>query len=152
MWTRQGQPPGSRWADKVLPYVDSWAEAVDDVVFEDRPHSDEAFADYLEWYLPRTRTRVVHVPPEPRIGFAPVSETYPPARDQNFALAVCFPHLIYRYQNCAIPLLNKSDASTIFLQYNVIQAIQTEATSSMNNAYEMAAPRRHLVYLLGHRS
>ena len=87
-WTRQGQPPGSRWADKVRPYVDSWAAALDDVVFEDRPHSDEAFADYLRWYLPRTRTRVVHVPPDARIEAARVSETYPVVRDQNFAIAV----------------------------------------------------------------
>ena len=87
-WTRQGQPPRSLWADKVRPYVESWAAALDDVVFEDRPHSDEAFADYLRWYLPRTRTRVVHIPPEPPIEPAAVSETYPLVRDQNFAIAV----------------------------------------------------------------
>jgi len=89
-WTRQGQPPGSRWADKVRPYVDSWAAALDNVVFEDRPHSDEAFADYLRRYLPRTRTRVVHIPPDARIEAAAVSETYPVVRDQNFAIAVRF--------------------------------------------------------------
>ncbi|RLM69182.1 hypothetical protein C2845_PM17G10240 [Panicum miliaceum] len=87
-WTRQGQPPGSLWADKVRPFVESWAEALDDVVFEDRPHSDEAFAYYLRWYLPRTRTRVVHVPPQPRMVAAPVSETYPLVLDQNFAIVV----------------------------------------------------------------
>ena len=89
-WTRQGQPPGSLWADKVRPFVDSWAAALDDVIFEDRPHSDEAFADYLRWYLPRTCTRVVHVPPEARIEAAAVSETYPLVRDQNFVIAVRF--------------------------------------------------------------
>ena len=89
-WTRQGQPPGSLWADKVRPYVDSWAAALDDVVFKDRPHIDEAFADYLRWYLPRTRTRVVHVPPEARIEAAAVFEMYPLVRDQNFAIAVRF--------------------------------------------------------------
>jgi len=87
-WTRQGQPPRSLWADKVRPYIESWAEALDDVIFEDRPHSDEAFADYLRWYLPRTRTRVVHVPPGAPIESAAVSETYPLVRDQNFAIAV----------------------------------------------------------------
>ncbi|RLN42381.1 transposon protein, putative, Mutator sub-class [Panicum miliaceum] len=80
-WTRQGQPAGSLWADKVRPLVESRAEALGDVVFEDRPHSDKAFADYLRWYLPRTRTRVVHVPPQPRMVAAPVSETYPLVRD-----------------------------------------------------------------------
>lgn len=88
-WTRQGQPPGALWADKIRPFMESWAQALDDVVFEDRPYSDEAFADYLRWYLPRTRTRVVYVPPQARMGPPPVSETYPIVRDQNFAIAVC---------------------------------------------------------------
>ena len=78
------------WADKILPYVESWAHTLDNVVFEDRPHSDEAFADYLRWYLPRTRTRVVHVPPEARIEAAAVSEMHPLVRDQNFAIALHF--------------------------------------------------------------
>jgi len=76
-WTRQGQPLRSLWTDKVRPYVESWAEALDDIVFEDQPYSDEAFADYLWWYLPRTRTCVVHVLPEALIEPAAVSETYP---------------------------------------------------------------------------
>ncbi|KAF8701353.1 hypothetical protein HU200_033683 [Digitaria exilis] len=68
-----GQPPASLWAAK------------DDVVFEDRPHTNEAFAQYLHWYLSRTRVRVMHVPAEPPMT-AGVSETYPLARDQNFAV------------------------------------------------------------------
>ena len=64
--------------------------ALDDVVFEDRPHNDEAFADYLRWYLPKTRTRVMHVPPDVRIEAARVSKTYPVVRDQNFTIAVRF--------------------------------------------------------------
>ena len=87
-WTRQGQPPRLLWADKVHPYIESWATALDDIIFEDRPHSDKAFADYLRWYIPRTRTRVVHVPPKALIEPAAVSETYPLVRDQNFAIAV----------------------------------------------------------------
>ena len=79
--------------DKVRPYVESRAAALDDIVFEDRPHSDEAFTDYLRWYLPKTRTRVVHVPPKALIEPAAVSETYPLVRDQNFAIAV-------RLSNC----------------------------------------------------
>ena len=85
-----GPTTGSRWADKVRPYVDSWAAALDDVVFGDRPHNDEAFADYLRWYLPRMRTRVVHVPPDAWIEAARVSEKYPVVRGQNFAIAVRF--------------------------------------------------------------
>ncbi|KAG2633271.1 hypothetical protein PVAP13_2NG248606 [Panicum virgatum] len=112
-WTRQGQPPGSRWADKIRPYVDSWAAVLDDVVFEDRPHSDEAFTDYLRWYLPRTRTCVVHIPPEAPIKAARVSETYHVVRDQNFAIA-----------------------------YDVIRAIESEASSSMGQYHDMT-PAQH---------
>ena len=87
-WTRQGQPPRSLRANKVRPYVESWAADLDDVIFEDWPHSDEAFVDYLWWYLPRTHTRVMHVPPDAPIELAVVSEMYPLVRDQNFAIAV----------------------------------------------------------------
>ena len=72
------------------PGLSDAVKALDDVVFEDRPHSDEAFADYLRWYLPRTRTRVVHIPPDARIEAAAESKTYPVVRDQNFAIAVHF--------------------------------------------------------------
>ena len=89
-WTRQGQPPGSLWAAKLLPFVQSWDQALDDVVLENRPHTDEAFSRYLLWYLPRTRTRIVHVPPEAPMAMAQLSDTYPLVRDQNFAIAVCF--------------------------------------------------------------
>ncbi|RLN13664.1 hypothetical protein C2845_PM09G10190 [Panicum miliaceum] len=112
-WTRQGQPPGSLWADKVRPFVEFWAEALDDMVFEDRPHSDEVFADYLRWYLPRTRTRVVHVQPQPQMVAAVVSETYRLVRDQNFAIA-----------------------------YDVIRAIESEATTSMGH-YHDVTPTQH---------
>ncbi|KAF8762429.1 hypothetical protein HU200_009389 [Digitaria exilis] len=72
-----GQPPGSLWAAKVLPFVQSWDQALDDLVFENRPHTDEAFS--------RTRTRMVHVPPEAPMAMASLSDTYPLVRDQNFA-------------------------------------------------------------------
>jgi len=101
------------WADKVRPYVESWAAALDDVIFEDRPHSDDVFADYLRWYLPRTRTHVVQVPPEAPIEPAVVSKTYPLVRDQNFVIA-----------------------------YDVIRAIESEASSSMGHYHDMT-PAQH---------
>ena len=64
-------------------------DALNDVVDEDRPHSDEAFSRYLEWYVPRTRVRVTHVPLEARVDPPELTDTYPVARDQNFGLAVC---------------------------------------------------------------
>ncbi|RLM58053.1 transposon protein, putative, mutator sub-class [Panicum miliaceum] len=87
--TRQGQAPGALWAAKVLPYVQAWDSAVDDVVDDHRPHSEEAFTAYLQWFLPRTRTRVMHIPQHPRTEPAQVTDTYPLSRDQNFGMAVC---------------------------------------------------------------
>lgn len=69
-----------------------WDDAPHDVVDEARPHSDEAFVAYLRWYLPRTRTRVLHVPQEPVREPGKVSDTYPIVRDQNYGLAVWLPN------------------------------------------------------------
>lgn len=87
-WSRRGHVGATTWADKVQPYVDDWVEAPTDVVHEQRPHSAEAFTRYLQWYLPRTRVRVTHVPAEASIEAAAVSATYPVQRDQNYGIAV----------------------------------------------------------------
>ncbi|CAN6234847.1 unnamed protein product [Urochloa humidicola] len=86
-WTRQGQSATTLWAPRVLPFAEQWAQALVDVVDEDRPHSNEAFAAYLAWYLPRTRSRVTAVPQDPSRAPAEVTDMYPVSRDQNFAIA-----------------------------------------------------------------
>ncbi|CAN6209195.1 unnamed protein product [Urochloa humidicola] len=86
-WTRQGQSAATLWAPRVLPFAEQWAQALVDVVDEDRPHSDEAFAAYLAWYLPRTRSQVTAVPQDPSKAPAEVTDMYPVSRDQNFAIA-----------------------------------------------------------------
>ncbi|CAO2150709.1 unnamed protein product [Urochloa humidicola] len=86
-WTRQGQSAAMQWAPRVLPFAQQWAQALDDVVVEERPHSDEAFAAYLAWYLPRTRSRVLVVPQDTPRAPAQVTDMYPVSRDQNFAIA-----------------------------------------------------------------
>ncbi|CAO2148924.1 unnamed protein product [Urochloa humidicola] len=73
----RGHTAGTLWADKLVPYVESWAGALEDVVDEHRPHSDEAFIAYLQLYLPRTRTRAMHIPEEPSRLPAEVSTMYP---------------------------------------------------------------------------
>jgi hypothetical protein len=40
-----------------------WADALDHVVTEERPHGDATWVVYLTWYTPRTRTRVMYIPP-----------------------------------------------------------------------------------------
>jgi hypothetical protein len=80
---------GALWAVKVLPYVQAWESALYDLVDEHRPHSEEAFAAYLRWFLPRTWTRVMHIPQQPGIEPEQVTDTYPLSRDQNLGMAVC---------------------------------------------------------------
>ncbi|CAN6246127.1 unnamed protein product [Urochloa humidicola] len=86
-WTRQGQAARTLWAPKLLPYALQWAQAMDDVVDEHRPHCPEAFARYLAWHLPRTRTRVLRVPQEVTRPPPQFTDTYPVARDQNLGIA-----------------------------------------------------------------
>jgi hypothetical protein len=88
-WIWQGQGPSALWAAKVLPYIQASDSVVDDVVDDHRPHSEEAFAAYLQWFLPRTRTCAMHIPQHPCTKPAQVTDTYPLSRDQNFGIAVC---------------------------------------------------------------
>ena len=72
----------------------SWAAASENVVTEDRPHDDTAWEAYIQWYTPRTQTRVMYVPPQ---APAPVPDaarvivpavTYPVRWDQHYDSAV----------------------------------------------------------------
>jgi hypothetical protein len=74
--------------------VDGWATTLENVVTEDLSHDDTAWEAYIQWYTPRTRTRVMYVPPQP---LAPVPDAarvivttvpYPVRRDQHYAEAV----------------------------------------------------------------
>ena len=74
----------------MVQWVEMWTTALDEVVQEDRAHDDDAFAVYLRWFLPRTRTRVTYVPRHPSTETAPVTQTYPRSRDVNFDYAVSY--------------------------------------------------------------
>jgi hypothetical protein len=74
--------------------VDGWAIALQNVVMEDRPHDDTAREAYIQWYTPRTRSRVMYIPPQPA---APVPDAarvlvssiaYTVRRDQHYDAAV----------------------------------------------------------------
>jgi hypothetical protein len=60
------------FVDRLQRYVAEWASAAHEqnVVTEHRLHNDAAWVAYLQWYLPRTRTRVTYVsatPPPPPV-------------------------------------------------------------------------------------
>jgi hypothetical protein len=97
-WSRKGVAAPTSFFDRLQPYVAEWASAAHEqnVVTEHCLHDVAAWVAYLQWYLPRTRTRVTYVPatvPPP-----PVSDhdrvlpnaTYPVCRDQTADTAVSY--------------------------------------------------------------
>jgi hypothetical protein len=75
------------WVERLQPYVDRWATALDNLVEEVWPHDDTVWEAYIQWYTPRTQARVMYVPPQPA---APLPDTtrflastaYPVRRDK----------------------------------------------------------------------
>jgi hypothetical protein len=75
------------YVDKLQLYVAEWASEAHEqnVVTEHHIHDGTAWVAYLQWYLPRTQTRVTYVPATP----PPVPDhdrilpdvTYPVCRD-----------------------------------------------------------------------
>jgi hypothetical protein len=66
-WTRKGVPEVTCFVDRLQPYMVEWAFAAHEqnVVTEHRLDDGAAWVAYLQWYLPRTRTRVTYVPTTP---------------------------------------------------------------------------------------
>jgi hypothetical protein len=86
------------FVDKLQLYVDEWASAAheENVVTEHRLHDSASWVAYLQWYHPRTRTRVSYVPATPPLP--PVLDhdrilpdtMYPVRRDQSADTAVSY--------------------------------------------------------------
>lgn len=51
----------TQWPAKMEPWVTQWVNAHEDLVQEDAPYDPTSYDEYLRWYAPRTRTRLVHV-------------------------------------------------------------------------------------------
>jgi hypothetical protein len=92
-WSRRGVASSFSWVERVQPYVDDWAAALQNLIEEVWPHDDTAWEAYIQWYTPRTRSRVMYVPPQPA---APVldaarvlaSTVYSVRRDQHYDTSV----------------------------------------------------------------
>jgi hypothetical protein len=97
-WSRKGVAAPTSFFDRLQPYVAEWASAAHEqnVVTEHRLHDVAAWVAYLQWYLPRTRTRVTYVPataPPPRVldhDRVLPDVTYPMRRDQTADTAVSY--------------------------------------------------------------
>jgi hypothetical protein len=86
--------PGTfSWVERLQPYADRWAITLQNLVYEVRPHDDTAWEAYIQWYTPRTRARVMYVPPQPAVPVPDVtrvlaSTAYPVRRDQHYDMVV----------------------------------------------------------------
>jgi hypothetical protein len=85
---RKGVPAVISFIDRLQPYVVEWASAAHEqnVVTEHRLNDGAAWVAYLQWYLPRMRTRVTYVttlppPPVPNHDRILPDATYPVRRD-----------------------------------------------------------------------
>jgi hypothetical protein len=83
---------------KLQPYVDEWTSAAHEqnVVTEHRLHDGATWVEYLQWYLPRTRTPVTYTPatppPPPVLDHDRIllDTTYPVRRDQTADTTVSY--------------------------------------------------------------
>jgi hypothetical protein len=88
-WMRKGVPAAMSFVDRLQPYVVEWVSVAHEqnVITEHCLHDAAAWVAYLQWYLPRTRTRVTYVhatpppPPVPDHDRVLPSATYPVRRD-----------------------------------------------------------------------
>ena len=74
----------------MAPYVATWTQALQDVVEEARPHSEQNFREYLWWYVPHTWTRVTYTPEDVWPHIASTTEAYPVHWDEDATLAVSY--------------------------------------------------------------
>jgi hypothetical protein len=89
-WIRKGVHAAMSFANMLHLYVAEWASAAHEqnVITEHRLHAAAAWVAYLQWYPPRTWTRVTYVPATPPPPPVPdhdrvlPDETYPVHRDQ----------------------------------------------------------------------
>jgi hypothetical protein len=97
MWSRKGVAAAMSFFDRLQPYVAEWASAVHEQNIVTEHHLRAvAWVSYLQWYLPRTRTRVTYVPttapppPVPDHDRILPDATYPVRRDQTTDTAVSY--------------------------------------------------------------
>jgi hypothetical protein len=65
------------WEDSMVPFIQAWNDTEQHIFSDERPHDDETFTVYLQWYFMRTQACVLHVLDMP-LHLPPVpSTTYP---------------------------------------------------------------------------
>ncbi|WVZ63087.1 hypothetical protein U9M48_012752 [Paspalum notatum var. saurae] len=86
--SRSGLPFSSTWLVKLAPWIQYWADAGEQVVEPDGPHTDESFRAYLAWYQPRTRCRITYASDNREAHQASTGDLYADHRDEALAGAM----------------------------------------------------------------
>ncbi|WVZ71170.1 hypothetical protein U9M48_019789 [Paspalum notatum var. saurae] len=86
--SRSGLPFSSTWLVKLAPWIGYWADAGEQVVVPDGPHTDESFRAYLAWYQPRTRCRITYASDNQEAHQASTGDLYASHRDEALAGAM----------------------------------------------------------------
>ncbi|WVZ82407.1 hypothetical protein U9M48_029673 [Paspalum notatum var. saurae] len=80
--------PSCTWLVKLAPWIGYWADAGEQVVVPDGPHTDESFRAYLAWYQPRTRCRITYASDNQEAHQASTGDLYASHRDEALAGAM----------------------------------------------------------------
>lgn len=86
--TKLGVPASSAWVTKLHDWVEAWNDAAQQVAAPIGPHTDRSYGEYLRYYKPRTRSRIVYPDMTPQAHQASSEDTYPYHRDEALAGAV----------------------------------------------------------------
>ena len=77
----EGAHSTSAFASRVQRWVEEWDTTVEHIVDEERPHLEEAYAEYLSWFVHRTWIQVTYTQAEFPRHVPDVCDTYPTHRD-----------------------------------------------------------------------
>ncbi|CAN6164212.1 unnamed protein product [Urochloa humidicola] len=62
---------------RMQPWMDAWEQATQDRVYEQAPYDPTSYHVYLQWYVQRTRTRLVSIRQRPEEATVPHALLYP---------------------------------------------------------------------------
>ena len=76
------------WVTRVQPWVDGWDQAEENVALATPAHTEASYREYLSWYQPQTRCRLIYADMQPQPHVATPQDGYARHRDEALAGAV----------------------------------------------------------------
>ncbi|CAL4957664.1 unnamed protein product [Urochloa decumbens] len=96
---------------RMQPWMDAWAQATHDRVTEQAPYDPTSYHVYLQWYVPRTRTRLVAIKHQADQDVQPHALLYPGHAGRALHQAADLGIDMERDATQAIALLRSRDSS-----------------------------------------